>query len=235
MSKLLQKLFPLFCITLCVLSLPLPLSAQPSVAQVRVVVTDMQGKARSGETILFVDQTRKRTFSGVSDRRGEFTLDLPSGAVYQIRIKGIGDELEYSAVEVPALKPGEYYDGEMVVTIRFDPPRTFLLKNVYFDTGKATLRPASFKELNELVEFLKLKPSVRIEIGGHTDSVGDDESNLILSQSRADAVKAYLVKHGIAASRVEARGYGPSKPVASNSTHEGRQQNRRTEVTILSE
>jgi OmpA-OmpF porin, OOP family len=205
------------------------------VASVRVLVTNMQGKARSGETILFVDQDRKRTFSGVSDRRGEFTLDLPAGAVYQIRIKGVGDEQEYSTVALPALKPGEYYDGEIVVTVRFEPPRTFLLNNVYFDTGKSTLRSASYKELNELVEFMKLKPTLTIEIGGHTDSVGDDETNLRLSQSRAEAVKAYLVSKDISPSRVVAKGYGESKPVASNNTPEGRQQNRRTEVTIISE
>ncbi len=206
-----------------------------SAARVKVVVTDMEGTPREGEAIVFYDAARKRSLQGISDAKGEFVIDLPAGAVYQIRIQAIGEALEYSTIEVPRLQPGEYFDGEMVVTISFEPARTFLLNNVYFDTGKATLRPASYAELNDLVEYMKRKPGVRIEIGGHTDSVGSEESNLRLSQARAESVKAYLVRQGISASRIEAKGYGEVRPIASNSTPEGRQKNRRTEVTILSE
>jgi OmpA-OmpF porin, OOP family len=111
----------------------------------------------------------------------------------------------------------------------------FQLNNVYFDTGKATLKPSSYAELNDLVEYMKLKPSVKIEVAGHTDDVGDDAANMKLSQDRAQAVKAYLMKKGIAADRIVAKGYGETRPVATNETPEGRQKNRRTEVTILSE
>ncbi len=215
--------------------IPDSLLAQKEPAPVKVIVTDMQGKPRQGEKILFIDSISRKTFSGVSDVKGQFRLKLPAGAIYLIHIQTIGEDLDHSTFEIPKLKQGEYFDGESVVTIKFDPPREFVLDNVYFDTGKATLRPASYAELNELVEFMKLKPSVKIEIGGHTDDVGEDASNLKLSQLRADAVKSYLAGKGISRDRVVAVGYGETQPVASNDTPEGRQENRRTEVKILSE
>ncbi|MFO7722839.1 MAG: OmpA family protein [Bacteroidales bacterium] len=226
--------FKLFCIALILLS-GLDLFSQKPTAPVKVEVTDMKGKPRSGETIIFIDTVSKKQFSGVSDARGQFKLQLPAGAVYLISIKAVGDDTDHSTIAIPDLKPGEYFDGETVVTIKFEPAKSFILDAVYFDSGKATLRPESYTELNELVEYLKLKPSVKIEIAGHTDSVGDDDANLKLSQSRADAVKAYLIKKGIASSRVVAKGYGETRPVADNETPEGRQKNRRTEVNILSE
>lgn len=236
MRKTFRKSWLLFSgLGLLLGAIPVSLQAQKDMAPVKVIVTDMQGKARQGEKILFIDSISRKTFSGVSDARGEFRLKLPAGAIYLIHIQAIGEDLDHSTFGIPKLKQGEYFDGESVVTIKFDPPREFVLDNVYFDTGKATLRPASYAELNELVEFMKLKPSVTIEISGHTDDVGDDASNLKLSQQRADAVKAYLAGKGIAKDRVVAVGYGETRPVASNDTPEGRQENRRTEVKILSE
>ena len=80
---------------------------------------------------------------------------------------------------------------------------------------------------------MKWKENEKIEIGGHTDNVGSDADNLKLSQQRAEAIRQYLIKKGIQPARVIAKGYGASEPVADNSTNEGRQNNRRTEVKIL--
>jgi outer membrane protein OmpA-like peptidoglycan-associated protein len=85
------------------------------------------------------------------------------------------------------------------------------------------------------VEVMTLKPNYVIEIGGHTDNVGKDESNITLSQNRANAIKQYLVKKGINADRIIAKGYGESQPIATNDTDEGRQKNRRTEIKIIKE
>ncbi|HIB01952.1 MAG TPA: OmpA family protein [Phycisphaerales bacterium] len=82
---------------------------------------------------------------------------------------------------------------------------------------------------------MKFKTEMKIEIGGHTDDVGEDSANQRLSESRANAVRNYLIKNGIEGDRVSARGYGETKPVAYNTTPEGRQKNRRTEVRILSQ
>lgn len=108
------------------------------------------------------------------------------------------------------------------------------LNNIFFDFNKATLRPESITELRHMVKFMQEYPKLKVEISGHTDSIGTDEANRKLSQERAEAVREYLSLHGIHASRVTAKGYGATKPVAPNSTEEGRQRNRRTEFRIIS-
>ena len=87
----------------------------------------------------------------------------------------------------------------------------------------------------DLVEVMKLKKTLVIEIAGHTDNVGSLESNQTLSANRAKSVRNYLIGKGISSSRVTAKGYGETEPVANNMTDEGRQKNRRTEVRIISE
>ena len=141
-------------------------------------------------------------------------------------------EQDYQKFKIPPLKPNQTY-GTFELTIKFEPPRVFTLDNVFFDTGKATLRPVSVEELKELKEYLELKPDIIVEIRGHTDNVGSDESNMKLSQRRAESVKRWLVNNGISADRIKANGYGETTPRATNKTEEGRQKNRRTEVKIL--
>src|SRR5690606_28377691 len=104
---------------------------------------------------------------------------------------------------------------------------------VLFDFDRATLRSESEKTLRETIRVLEHYPDIRVEIQGHTDGMGSDSYNDRLSSARAEAVRDYLIEHGIAASRMEARGYGKRVPVATNETVEGRQQNRRVELRIL--
>lgn len=108
-----------------------------------------------------------------------------------------------------------------------------VLKNVLFATGSADLLPSSETELNRLVQLLESYPSLQIRINGHTDNVGDEESNLALSEARAKAVNAYLISQGIASDRLSSKGFGESRPIAENDTAEGRKQNRRTEFEIV--
>ena len=110
---------------------------------------------------------------------------------------------------------------------------TVRLKNIYFDFDKTTLKSESFVELNKVVDFLKQNAKVSIEIAGHTDSKGSDTYNENLSQGRSQSVVDYLVSQGIEVSRLEAHGYGESKPIDSNDTDEGRANNRRVEFTVL--
>ena len=107
------------------------------------------------------------------------------------------------------------------------------MKNVFFKTNKFDLLSQSQAELNKLSDFLQDNASMKIELGGHTDDVGDIAKNQILSENRAKEVLDYLVKNGIEESRLAFKGYGASKPIASNDTPEGRQQNRRTDFTII--
>jgi OOP family OmpA-OmpF porin len=102
-----------------------------------------------------------------------------------------------------------------------------------FDTDSATLKAEATAELDRVAERLGTIPDVRIRLDGHTDSTGPDAYNLSLSKRRADAVRSYLVNAGVDAARLESEGFGETKPAADNSTAEGRQINRRTEVTAI--
>ena len=107
-----------------------------------------------------------------------------------------------------------------------------VLHNVFFETGSATLRPASAAELDRLAALLLETPSLRIQINGHTDNVGNEAANQALSEARAKAVMDYLQSKQIAAARLRAKGFGESQPLQTNDTPEGREQNRRTEFVL---
>ena len=109
------------------------------------------------------------------------------------------------------------------------------MKNIFFDVNKWDLKPESKAELEKLIGFLTKNPSLRVELGGHTDNSGDKKANVILSSNRAKAVYEYLVLTGkIAATRLEYKGYGDSVPKVANDTPENKAKNRRTEFKILS-
>src|SRR5690606_16056548 len=110
---------------------------------------------------------------------------------------------------------------------------TITLNNIFFDIDKATLQPESYPELNRIASLLKERQTMRIEIAGHTDSTGPDRYNLQLSERRAKAVVTYLVRQGINSNRISVVFFGESKPIAPNTTEEGRQRNRRVEFKIL--
>jgi OOP family OmpA-OmpF porin len=106
----------------------------------------------------------------------------------------------------------------------------WVLKNVFFDTAKADIKPDMTAGLDEALTVLQKNPGMRIEVQGHTDSDGADAYNLDLSNRRAQAVVGYFAQKGIEANRLSAKGYGESKPVADNKTREGKAQNRRVEL-----
>ena len=108
----------------------------------------------------------------------------------------------------------------------------FAAKNVFFATGSFKLLPKSFKSLDEVVRLMKEDESLMIDIDGHTDSQGSDESNQVLSDNRAGSVKNYLTGKGVEETRLKSAGYGETKPVADNATAAGRAKNRRTEMTV---
>ena len=108
----------------------------------------------------------------------------------------------------------------------------FVMSAVYFDTGKDALRGESNAELTNLAALFTQYPMLKVEVQGHTDDVGDPTANLTLSQGRADRVRDMLItKHGIAPDRITSRGFGQSRPMTSNATPEGRQKNRRVEIS----
>ena len=109
-----------------------------------------------------------------------------------------------------------------------------ILRNIFFDTDKFDLKDASKTELNKLVDFLNKNSSLKIELSGHTDNIGDKKHNQILSNNRAKSVLEYLAENGILKDRLTSKGYGDTKPVVVNDSDEHRQMNRRTEFKVIS-
>jgi len=203
------------------------------IAIVNVTVTDMKLKPRKGEIVLLRGETSGRFLSGISDAAGKFSLELPAGDTYVVLLKNLGDTTSYTKITVPVLQEDEVFSEPFWVKIKYEPARKYTLDNVHFDFGKASLRPDSYSELQELADYLQRHTEIKVEIAGHTDNVGNDADNLKLSQQRANAIRDYLVKKGINTNRVTPKGYGATQPIAGNETDEGRQLNRRTEVRIL--
>jgi outer membrane protein OmpA-like peptidoglycan-associated protein len=125
-------------------------------------------------------------------------------------------------------------DGDMTMDREADPIESKIaFKSLEFENGKADILPTMHEDLNRLADFMVDHPKVNLNISGHTDSQGNEDSNLRLSQARADAIKAYLIyKFKIAASRIEAHGYGSSNPIVEEKTEEERKLNRRVEFEI---
>lgn len=206
----------------------------PKDAKIEGSVLDMNTKQpQNNELIVFRSQKNNNEFQAISDSTGKFSTRLPAGDKYDIFILGFKDSVSQNVLDIPALGPNSYYKNPFIVNLQFEPSKVFVLDNVEFDFGKSTLRAASYATLDDLIDYLKRKTNERIEIGGHTDNIGSDEKNLALSLERAKSIVAYLIAKGIDPSRLEAKGYGAEEPIEDNSTEEGRQKNRRTEVKIL--
>lgn len=236
MSRYFYFLLPFFVLPVMVFAQTIPAAAMnlPKDAPVQVSIADAKsGNMLSNEIVVFKSKANNTEFQGLSDSTGKFTLRLPNGSKYDIFILGFHDSTSYNVLDIPALKDNQFYKDPFNVDIQFEAPKSFVLDNCTFETGKASLQPEAYKVINELVDYLKRKEDERIEIGGHTDNIGKPDANQLLSTNRANTVRAYLLTKGIAPERVTAKGYGSTVPVAENTTAEGRGLNRRTEVKVI--
>ncbi len=159
---------------------------------------------------------------------GVFRVEVPAGT-YALKIEAPGSIPPGRPVVV---KP----DQPVILDVGLLKKGTHLVfQNIYFAPGSARLDPSSYPALDQIVQLLKENPTVIVEIQGHTDNTGSLALNMKLSQQRAEAVKRYLVEHGIEEDRLIAKGYGPKKPIAPNDTPENRAKNRRVEIVVLGE
>lgn len=225
-----------FIILILTLSAVINLSAQTleateSEALVKLTATNFEAKPLAYETIIFVAQKTKKRYNIKTGKNGKGEILVPKGDTYMVKYKDLTQKVDYSQFKV-SNQPGKI---SFEVTIKYEPSKLITLDNVYFDTDKATIKPASYKQLNELASLLKEKKGLEIEIAGHTDNIGSDSHNKDLSQRRADAVRNYLIKKGANPDHITAVGYGAEQPIAPNTTPEGRAQNRRIEVRITKE
>jgi outer membrane protein OmpA-like peptidoglycan-associated protein len=170
---------------------------------------------------------------GVTDDKDE-CANTPAGQ--KVNEKGCpadtdGDGVTDDADRCPSTPAGVKVDAEGCQILFEEAKKTLILEGVNFETGKATLTPESEAILNGVAESLVANEEIKVQVGGHTDNTGTRAVNQRLSKARAETVRKYLVDHGVAADRLTAVGFGPSKPVATNRTAEGRAQNRRVELT----
>lgn len=177
---------------------------------------------------------------GSADAKTDIVLD-GGGAVDEALIDsdgdGIPDVLDACPDDPETFNGVDDEDGcpdEDESSVRLVGDRIEILERVHFDTARATIKAQSHSVLNQVAAVVKSNPDiVMLRILGHTDSRGDEDKNLELSQQRAVSVKEYLIKRGIEARRLSARGYGESHPIADNETEQGRSDNRRVEFHII--
>ena len=162
---------------------------------------------------------------------GKFIITLVSGKNYGIAVKAKNYLFHSENFDIPS-GSSDNLVSKTIELKNIEIGSKIALRNVFFDLGKATLRAESNGELDRVVKLLKDVPTLKIEISGHTDNTGSATLNETLSQQRAEAVVTYLKIKGIVPARLTAKGYGAAKPVTSNTTEDGRQQNRRTEFEI---
>jgi len=168
-----------------------------------------------------------------TDENGNFLVGLPLGQNYLMNASAPG-YLFYSEHFVLDNVKAVYDPFLMEIRLNpVEPGSVAVLRNIFFDTGAYQLLPESITELNKLLAFLKMNPSLKIEIGGHTDNIGGVQYNLDLSTKRAESVYLFLLQNGVDKNRLSYRGYGFSDPVQTNETEEGRAANRRTEFKIV--
>jgi outer membrane protein OmpA-like peptidoglycan-associated protein len=163
---------------------------------------------------------------------GKYLVVLPAGRTYSVSANKEAFFFHSERFDVPSTS--KFKEIKKDIPLKpIEKGAKVVLNNIFFETGKSTLSPESRVELGKAIDLMKTNQSMIIEVGGHTDNVGDDASNMKLSHDRAKAVRDYLVNGGIASTRLQAKGYGESNPIASNDTDEGRKANRRTEFVIL--
>ncbi|WP_025762763.1 OmpA family protein [Dyadobacter tibetensis] len=170
---------------------------------------------------------------------GEYKIVLPYGQKYSVRAVAPNFIAEGENVDLTDTTGASGNNRFKEITnqslklIPIEEGQIVRLNNIFFATAKSALQKASFPELDRIAITMAENKNLAIELGGHTDDVGGDASNLKLSQDRADSVREYLVGKGIEPDRISSKGYGETKPVASNDTPEGQQLNRRVEFKIL--
>ena len=212
----------------------------PAVAVATAQVTILKGTVTDDAThqpldaaIDLIDNASGQTIANFRSNAssGKYLVSLPSGTNYGIVVRQDGYLFHSENFDLPA--------GAAFAEVTKDIPlkkleigTTIVLRNIFFDTGKATLRPESTAELERLQKLLTETPALKLEMAGHTDDVGEAAMNQDLSQRRAQAVVTYLTQHGTAAARLTAMGYGEIRPEVPNTSKGNRQLNRRTEFKV---
>ncbi len=186
-------------------------------------------------SVQLIDLDTKQTINDVqTDELGNYLITLPVGKDYAFNVGRKGYLFYSDNFSLKTGSPDSTYEKNIPLQ-PIEVNATVVLNNIFFDVNKYDLKPESQIELDQLVQLLNDNPTVKIEIGGHTDNVGKPAENMVLSNNRAKTVVDYLQSKRISALRLYAKGFGETKPRADNSTEQGRAMNRRTEMKVLTQ
>ena len=214
---------------------------EPVVTIVKTRLTILTGTVKDAETkeplearMEVVDNSNGSIISDFESNSstGKFLVSLPSGKNYGLAAKAEGYLFHSENFNIP--KEAAFMKVHKDIFLKkIKVGQTIVLRNIFFDYGKYSLRAESHFELGRVFKLMADNPSIKVEMSGHTDSKGSDTFNQKLSENRAKSVVEFLVKLGVAQNRLVFAGYGETQSIATNDTEEGRQENRRTEFKII--
>ncbi|MBB2149311.1 OmpA family protein [Pedobacter gandavensis] len=203
-------------------------------------VFDKQSKARLGDvSVILTDGDGKQLNTKLTAQDGNFFFGLAKDQDYKVSFGKLGYAEELKTISTKGLTKSDTLTMQAFLNKeKFEPGKTYVLKNIYYDFDKSNIRPDAAKELDKLLAILKENPAITIELGSHTDSRGSDQYNQWLSQRRANAAAKYLTDRGIDHSRISAKGYGETMLLNQcgngvKCSHAEHQLNRRTEFKII--
>lgn len=207
----------------------LDVEMEPSKTEMVVQLLDADSLYKVAGTIAIRNKDKDEELVNRSEDSTLFQVRVRQGDTYMIYARAKGYVYKDTVFHIP-------YSND---TILCDIPLAALrkemvlqLRNIHFDHNSYALTQSSYEELDKLVKLMQDNPSMRIELSAHTDDVGDDKYNQKLSQRRGESAVRYLIRQGIESARIDAKGYGKSKPLVPNDSDENRAINRRVEFTI---
>ena len=205
------------------------------VTLLRGKVIDESSAAPLGAVISLVNNETNQVITKINANpvTGEFEIIIPHGGNYGVATERAGYLFNSINFNLPQFAEYQEIDTHIIM-VKAEIGSKVVLKNIFFDVGKADLKPESIAEVENIRELLLANTALKVQINGHTDNSGNAASNKALSLKRATAVVNFLTQKGIAANRLSAKGYGSERPIVSNDDEEGgRAINRRTEIEII--
>jgi outer membrane protein OmpA-like peptidoglycan-associated protein/tetratricopeptide (TPR) repeat protein len=197
-------------------------------------VFNKKNNAKIPCSITVTDNSNKKILQSIQvDTSGQYLATLPVGLNMSFTVLKNGFLFYSENFNLPQVGLDTAFNIDIYLQ-PIEKDASIVLKNIFFETNKATLQSTSFAELDYIAELLKNNAKLIIQINGHTDNVGKPADNLLLSNKRSKAVTAYLQSKGISSRQLISKGFGALKPITDNNTEQGRSKNRRTEMIVIS-
>lgn len=217
---------------------PLPLIEHRAYVAQRYadISRELVSEAQAREQVDSAEADRARIIAAAREREAQAAQRAAQQSAREVEVTARSAEEQARAAEASEQRASELErELEELEASSTDRGLVLTLGDVLFDTGAATLKPGGMSTIDRLAQFMRDYPERSVRIEGHTDSVGSDELNQRLSEQRAQAVQGALLARNVEANRISTVGYGEARPIASNETQAGRQQNRRVEVVVSDE